>query len=293
MIKEQRRKLKEELRQKKYEEEKKIIPSRNDNCNNNNNHKIKIQLTSDNKCIIKSTLESAEKSKNTINKSEYSINIPDIKDINDNELLTLSKSNINNENDTNSNLLISFSNISELNKTGDNSFLFADKIKKLNENKENMNNNLDSFNNDIVNINFNDKSKCPDNSKSKDEKKGNNKIINFKKNIIKKVEPNKNNIINCKKVFKNIKPVNSDGVCIIKKKESKEINNNNFIPNHYQNFSFAGNNNNCNDFIKNDDYISPTFNVKINYNSLESNKNKISIKNETSRNKITNIQKLI
>ena len=61
-----------------------MIPSKNDiNCS----QKIKIQLTSDNKCIIKSTIESADKSKGTINKSEYSINIPDLKDINDNELL--------------------------------------------------------------------------------------------------------------------------------------------------------------------------------------------------------------
>ena len=96
-----------------------MIPSKNDtNCP----QKIKIQLTSDNKCIIKSTIESADKSKGTINKSEYSINIPDLKDINDNELLTLSKSltnNQNNDNEDNSNLLISFSNISELNKTKD------------------------------------------------------------------------------------------------------------------------------------------------------------------------------
>ena len=155
-----------------------MIPSKNDiNCT----HKIKIQLTSDNKCIIKSTLESAEKSKCTINKSEYSINIPDLKDINDNELLTLSKSLSNNQNmdnDANSNLLISFSNISELNKTGERDLSMimgngdGEVIKKQNliENKENIDNNkniniinkqsFDSFcnyniisdNNDFVNI---------------------------------------------------------------------------------------------------------------------------------------------
>ena len=42
----------------------KMIPSKNDS---NHTQKIRIHLTSDNKCIIKSTLESEEKSKCTIN----------------------------------------------------------------------------------------------------------------------------------------------------------------------------------------------------------------------------------
>ena len=190
-----------------------MIPSKNDiNCS----QKIKIQLTSDNKCIIKSTLESAEKSKGTINKSEYSINIPDLKDINDNELLTLSKSLTNNqinENEANSNLLISFSNISELNKTGDKdqSLIIGTGIgdnsqkKIFLENKENININnkqsFDSFNNynnnnmsdanDLVNINFNDKSKCSDLSNK------NNSISNRNNNSInkrKKKKENSNNV---------------------------------------------------------------------------------------------------
>ena len=111
-----------------------MIPSKNEPSSH---QKIKIQLTSDNKCIIKSTIESADKSKATLNKSEYSINIPDLKDINDNELLTLSKSltnNQNNDNEDNSNLLISFSNISELNKTKDGGI-------NIRENKENIDSN--------------------------------------------------------------------------------------------------------------------------------------------------------
>ena len=119
-----------------------MIPSKNDS---NHTQKIRIQLTSDNKCIIKSTLESEEKSKCTINKSEYSINIPDLKDVNNNKLPTLSKNltyNQNYDNEGNSNLLISFSNISELNKTGDIFPLTGNddksKNKNLLENKENI-----------------------------------------------------------------------------------------------------------------------------------------------------------
>ena len=310
-----------------------MIPSKNEiNCS----QKIKIQLTSDNKCIIKSTIESAEKSKGTLNKSEYSINIPDLKDINDNELLTLSKSLTNNqinEQEANSNLLISFSNISELNKTGEKDLFMGfgiaeqNKNQNLNENKENIDINyinkksFDSFsnynnisdNNDLVNIKANDKSKCSDKSsknnlsnKSKKAKENSN-IIDFKKSINKhKNMFDKNNYIICnKKEFKNIKQENTDTLKIIHKKTQKEINdkNNNIIPNLNNNFSFGINNitssnnnlntNNYNDPIKNDDYASPTFNIKVNFNSQDSNKNNKNSNNNSnnkneSRNKNSN-----
>ena len=211
-----------------------MIPSKNDtNCP----QKIKIQLTSDNKCIIKSTIESADKSKGTINKSEYSINIPDLKDINDNELLTLSKSltnNQNNDNEDNSNLLISFSNISELNKTKDGGI-------NIRENKENIdsNNILNNINNKQSFDSFSNY-----NNKSKDKLKENSNIINFKKNINKKnISKNRNYIICSKKVFQNMKSVNTDNLNILHKidqKESKEKNNNNITSNHNANFTFGG-----------------------------------------------------
>ena len=266
-----------------------MIPSKNEN---NCNQKIKIQLTSDNKCIIKSTIESAEKSKATINKSEYSINIPDLKDINDNELLTLSKSltnNQNNDNEANSNLLISFSNISELNKTGDLSlWMGGEQIKNqnLNENKENI-----DLNNGFVNINLNDKRKSSvlsnKNNKSKDNKKDNSNIFDYKKKINKKYIKDKNNLIENKKIFKNIKSQNTDNLNIIHLIEKKVSKGNNIITNHCTNFSFGGNNSNNNntDNIKNEDYVSPTFNVKINYNSLESNNIENNIIKNESRNK--------
>jgi len=282
------------------------IPSKNEN---NCNQKIKIQLTSDNKCIIKSTLESAEKSKATLNKSEYSINIPDLKDINDNELLTLSKSltnNQNNDNEANSNLLISFSNISELNKTGELSLWMKEEQNKnnnLNENKENI-----DLNNDIVNINLNDKSKCSDiSNKSNKSNKSKNKrgdIFDCKKKINKKLIKNKNQnqFVGNKKIFKNIKSQNTDNLNIIHKIEKKESKNNNILTNQCTNFSFGGNNsdnntnnynsnnnNNNNDNNKNEDYASPTFNVKINFNSLESNNNNVKNKNESRNKNITNM----
>ena len=286
-----------------------MIPSKNEN---NCNQKIKIQLTSDNKCIIKSTIESGENSKATINKSEYSINIPDLKDINDNELLTLSKSltnNQNNDNEANSNLLISFSNISELNKTGDLSLWIAGEQNKnqILENKENI-----DLNNDIVNINLNDKSKCSDiSNKSNKSKNNKSNIINCKKKINKKYIKNKNEnqFIGNKKIFKNIKTQNTDKLNIIhkiEKKEKKESKDNNILTIPCTNFSFGGNNssnnntntnnynsNNNND-NKNEDYASPTFNVKINFNSLENNnnnniKNENIIKNESRNKNINNM----
>ena len=315
-----------------------MIPSKNDT---NPNQKIKIRLTSDNKCIIKSTIDSADKSKGTINKSEYSINIPDLKDINDNELLTLSKSLTNNQNydnDDNSNLLISFSNISELNKTRDRDIPSmvggGEKFKNQNfkENKENIDiNNIkkldnkgsfDSFSNynndnnnlsdanDIVNINFNDKSKRSDKSNkhnksnkcynTKDKSKENSNIINFKKNINKKNISNSNNMICNAKVFKNIKTVNTDRLNIIHKVENKESKDkNDIVPNHYTNITFGGNNistntnnNNYNDIIKNDDYASPTFNIKVNFNSTDLNKNNFSENNNsTTKNESRNKNK--
>ena len=225
-----------------------MIPSKNDV---NHTQKIKIQLTSDNKCIIKSTIESAEKSKCTINKSEYSINIPDLKDINDNELLTLSKSLTNNQNydnEGNSNLLISFSNISELNKTGDIFPLTGNdektKNKNLIENKENIdfnsninkqsfdsfsncnyyNNNNMSDANDLVNINFNDKSKCSDlsnkNNKSNRSNKSNKSNNN---NNNKKVKKNPN-IIDYKKCINRYKNVYDKNYIFGNKKTFKDIN---------------------------------------------------------------------
>ena len=125
-----------------------MIPTSKNLPNENSyQQKIKIQLTNDNRCIIQSTLDSPNKShRNTINKSEPSINGINYTDnFNDNDLLSLSKSinsnrnttkpnnfdcdiiNNNNsakknniDNDGNSNLLISFSNISELTKFNNN-----------------------------------------------------------------------------------------------------------------------------------------------------------------------------
>ena len=147
-----------------------MIPS-NRNLPNENlyKQKIKIQLTNDNRCIIKSSTDTPNKSQNntTINKSELSINYMDY---NDNDLMSLSKSvnstsnnqkttnnniendsskknnnkdNNNNNNfddDGNSNLLISFSNISEFTKinNNDNSIFGVESNKKKSQNKINI-----------------------------------------------------------------------------------------------------------------------------------------------------------
>ena len=319
-----------------------MIPDKNENIQK---QKIKIQLTSDNKCIIRSTIESAEKSKNTINKSDYSINIPDI---NDNDLFNISKSinSIQNDisitktqNDGNSNLLISFSNISELNKTNfnENSINgvpgeaktgmgvggYSDVIDnffknlKNNENKENIDINKESAD-DIVNIKPNNKSKLSGTNitnkiinKSKEKKN----VFDIEKNtkkyikINRKENSNKINLIHHKKPFKNINSETTDNINIINKMNIQKNNKSNFnrhiASNISSNFSFGTNNFNTNNNditndinasklnpyinnndinnvyvpFKNDDYSSPTFNIKFNFNSSELNNiltNKIS-----------------
>ena len=171
--------------------------------------------------------------------------------------------------------------------------------------------------NDLVNINFNDKSKCSDksnkNNKSNRSNKNNNKNVKKNPNIIdfkKSINRYKNNYdINCvignKKAFKDIKSENTDNLNIINKEPKEESKdkkrNNNIIPNHYTNFSFGGNNlnsnntntntnaNNYNDHIINDDYVSPTFNIKVNFNSPEnSNSKKNNNKNSNSKNESRN-----
>ena len=335
-----------------------MIPDKNENIPK---QKIKIQLTSDNKCIIRSTIESAEKSKNTINKSDYSINIPDI---NDNDLFNISKSinSIQNDisitktqNDGNSNLLISFSNISELNKTNfnENSINvvpgeaktgmgvggYSDVIDnffknlKNNENKENIDINKESAD-DIVNIKPNNKSKLSGTNitnkiinKSKEKKN----VFDIEKNtkkyikINRKENSNKINLIHHKKPFKNINSETTDNANTTNKMNIQKNNKSNFnrhiASNISSNFSFGTNNFNTNNNditndinasklnpyinnndinnvyvpFKNDDYSSPTFNIKFNFNSSElnnSNNNKnLNHKEKEKNNSIKNKNK--
>ena len=112
-----------------------MIP--NANNTNNFNNQIKIQLTTDNKCLIQAITESPIKSQNTIQKEDFSIN-DDMSlsksnnslynNMNNNNshneskpiILNSNKKNSNNDLDSNSNLLISFSNISEVTKNNNN-----------------------------------------------------------------------------------------------------------------------------------------------------------------------------
>ena len=127
-----------------------MIP--NANIMNNFNNQIKIQLTTDNKCLIQALSESPIKSQsqNTIQKEEFSIN-DDMSlsksnnslnnDYNNNNshnaskpiILNSNKKNSNNDFDSNSNLLISFSNISELTKNNNNDYSMT----RINSNKNN------------------------------------------------------------------------------------------------------------------------------------------------------------
>ena len=115
-----------------------MIPNVN-NINNFNNQ-IKIQLTTDNKCLIQAISESPIKSQNTILKEDFSINDDMSLSKSNNSLYNnnnnnnnspdeskpiISNSNKNNSHndfDNNSNLLISFSNISEITKNNNNDY---------------------------------------------------------------------------------------------------------------------------------------------------------------------------
>ena len=137
-----------------------MIPNAN-NINNFNNQ-IKIQLTTDNKCVIQTLVESPIKSQ-TPQKEEFSINDmslskSDASIYNNNNshnaskpiILNSNKKNSNNDFDSNSNLLISFSNISEVTKINNNDC----SIMRNNSNKNNsilINKEKDLFNNNINN----------------------------------------------------------------------------------------------------------------------------------------------
>ena len=148
-----------------------MIP--NANNTNNFNNQIKIQLTTDNKCLIQAITESPIKSQNTIQKEDFSIN-DDMSlsksnnslynNINNNNshneskpiILNSNKKNSNNDLDSNSNLLISFSNISEVTKINNND----NSMTRINSNKNNsilMNKEKDFVKNygNISNINNN------------------------------------------------------------------------------------------------------------------------------------------
>ena len=145
-----------------------MIPNAN-NINNFNNQ-IKIQLTTDNKCLIQALSESPIKSQNTIQKDDFSINDDmslsksnsSCNNINNNNsqsgskpiILNSNKKNSNNDFDSNSNLLISFSNISEVTKINNNDC----SLTRINSNKNNsilMNKDKDFIKNSGSNININ------------------------------------------------------------------------------------------------------------------------------------------
>ena len=144
-----------------------MIPNVN-NLNNFNNQ-IKIQLTTDNKCLIQALSESPIKSQATLQKEDFSLN-EDMSlsksnnslynNVNNNNsqneskpiVMNSNKKNSNNDFDSNSNLLISFSNISEVTKNNNNDCSMT----RINSNKNNsiiMNKEKDfvkNINNNII-----------------------------------------------------------------------------------------------------------------------------------------------
>ena len=126
-----------------------MIPNANNITNFNN--QIKIQLTTDNKCLIQALSESPIKSQNTMQKEDFSINDDMSLSKSDNSIdnnnniinnsqnqskpiiLNSNKKNSNNDFDSNSNLLISFSNISEVTKINNND----NSLIRINSNKNN------------------------------------------------------------------------------------------------------------------------------------------------------------
>ena len=250
-----------------------------DNSKIYDNNKEKIDINTKNKSI----------NMGLFNKSEYS---------NDKFNLVSSSKKSNNANSNilkreNSNLtrqLLDSSNINNMSDISDivnwninNKSIISNKDKDKKQNKNN--DNLDKIN--IIE------------HKDNNEKKENNANENKK-------------LIN-KKVFKYIKTENTNNIQInnindiIKEKEKNEnnLNKEKIIPNHCTNFSFGGNiinnninhflinninninienvsnkvnlgnnpNNNYNEAIKNDDYISPTFNINLDFNALDNNNN--------------------
>ncbi len=168
-----------------------MIP--NANNTNNFNNQIKIQLTTDNKCLIQAITESPIKSQNTIQKEDFSIN-DDMSlsksnnslynNMNNNNshneskpiILNSNKKNSNNDLDSNSNLLISFSNISEVTKNNNNDCSMT----RINSNKNNsilMNKEKDFVKNYGNNSNIN-------NNITSDKNLTINNIPNFEGNSI-------------------------------------------------------------------------------------------------------------
>ena len=206
------------------------------------------------------------------NKSEYS---------NDKVNLVSSskKSNSNLLNRENSNI----SDISDIvNWNINNKSILSNKDKDKDKNKEQNNNKSQNDNLDNINI-----------------KEEINTCENKKNNL------NDNKKVTHKKVFKYIQTENTNVIQInnINDKFENNLDKDKIMPNHCTNFSFGGNiinnninhflinninninienvstklnlgnnsNNNYTDAIKNDDYISPTFNINLDFNALDSN----------------------
>ena len=207
----------------------------------------------------------------------------------------------NNSNQDNSNiskqLLDSFNknNLSEISDIVN--LNINDKSELFDKNKENSLKNEDlkrKLSNDLNSIDIKENINILGKKETKRDKPENKSNIDISKKA-----NGSNAFIGNKKMFKNIKSENTDNLNIINNKIEKgkideyNVNKANIIPNHCTNFSFGGNiiNNNINHFminninninienvasklnlgnancyndpIKNDDYISPTFNINL------------------------------
>ena len=213
-----------------------MIP--NANIMNNYNNQIKIQLTTDNKCLIQALSESPIKSQsqNTIQKDEFSIN-DDMSlsksnnslnnDYNNNNshnaskpiILNSNKKNSNNDFDSNSNLLISFSNISELTKNNNND----NSMTRINSNKNNsiIMNKEKYFEKNINNNITGDKNLTINNLENLEGNSFNNYSSNKNENIIDNITDNIKTPL--RNIIQNNKIVNKNKTSNKKKEITKKL----------------------------------------------------------------------
>ena len=277
-----------------YYDNSNIKENNKENMDINNNKNMSINMGICNKSEYSNDkynlVSSSKKSNNNTNNNIYNIINQDNSNISKQLLDSFNKNNLS-----------EISDIVNLN--------MNDKSELFDKNKENSLKNEDlkkRLSNDLNSIDIKDNFNILE-KKEKKENKNDKPEIKSNIDLNKKINGNNNAFVGNKKMFKNIKSENTDNLNIINsniekgKVDEYNINKANIIPNHCTNFSFGGNviNNNINHFminninninienvasklnlgnancyndpIKNDDYISPTFNINLDFNSLDNN----------------------